>query len=226
MIFLSLKTYPEATGDAVIRLLTAAKGVSQATSVPIIPCAQATDIYRIKQELRLEVWAQHVDPIDPGRHSGWISPYSVQQAGATGTVLNHAEHLLPPDQIKLAIDKAHQYDLKVLVICETVALAQQVSAFKPEYIAYEKGELIAGPVAMIDQEETNVKTLVKLIPQPLIVGAGITTGEHVRKTLAVGGKGVILASALVKAPDPAAKLQELATPFIKKVNSTVKPAAG
>lgn len=217
MIFLSLKTYPEATGDNVIKLLRSAKAVSQATSVPIIPCAQATDIYRIKQELGLEVWAQHVDPIDPGRHSGWISPYSVKAAGATGTVLNHAEHPLPPDQIKTSIVKAHQYGLKVLVICETTDLARQVSAWSPEYIAYEKAALIAGPVAMIDAETASIKQLASSIPQPLIVGAGITSADHVRKTLSAGAKGIILASALVKAADPQAKLQELAVPFTRVV---------
>lgn len=221
MIFLSLKTYPEATGEAVIKLLAAAKAVSQATGVPIIPCAQATDIYRIKQELDIEVWAQHVDPINPDRHSGWISPYAVKQAGATGTVLNHAEHLLPPDQIKQSIDKAHQYGLKVLVICETTDLAQQVSIWNPEFIAYEKAHLIAGPIAMIDEEEANIRQLAQTLPQPLIVGAGITTGEHVRKSLAAGGKGVILASALVKAEDPQVKLRELTTPF-----TTATPVSG
>ena len=213
MIFLSLKTYPEATGDAVIKLLAAAKTVSQTTGVPIIPCAQATDIYRIKQELGIEVWAQHVDPIDPGRNAGWISPYAVKQAGATGTVLNHAEHPINPEIIQQIIVKAHQYDLKTLVLCETIDLAQRVSAWNPDFIGYEKGALIAGSVAMIDQEEANIKQLAQTLPQPLIVGAGITSAAHVRKTLAAGAKGVILASAFVKATDPQVKLRELAAPL-------------
>lgn len=213
MIFLSLKTYPEATGDAVIKLLTAAKAVSEDTGVPIIPCAQATDIYRIKQELGIEVWAQHVDPIDPGRHSGWISPSSIRQAGAAGTVLNHAEHPLEPEIIRQTIIKAREYQLKTMVLCETVELARQVSIWNPDFIGYEKGALIAGPVAMIDQEEASITQLAQSLPQPLIVGAGITSAAHVHKTLAAGGKGVILASAFVKAADPGAKLRELAAPL-------------
>lgn len=213
MIFLSLKTYPEATGEAVIKLLTAAKTVSEDTGVPIIPCAQATDIYRIKQELGIEVWAQHVDPIDPGRHSGWISPYSVRQAGAAGAVLNHAEHPLEPEVIRQTIIKAREYQLKTLVLCETPQLALQVSAWNPDFIGYEKGALIAGPVAMIDQEEASIKQLAQSLPQPLIVGAGITSAAHVRTTLAAGAVGVILASAFVKTADPGAKLRELAAPL-------------
>ena len=213
MIFLSLKTYPEATGDAAIKLLSLVKQVAQETGVPIFPIAQAVDIYRITQELGIEVWAQHVDPIDPGRHFGWISPASVKAAGASGVVINHSEHPVSPDVIQATIAKAREYSLKTLVLCETPDLARQVSAWNPDYIGYEKGELIAGPVSMIDQEEANIRQLAGEISQPLIIGAGITTGEHVKKTLAAGGKGVILASAFVKSPDPRAKLMELAAPL-------------
>src|SRR3989338_5658955 len=97
MIFLSLKTYQEATGQAVINLLSSVKKVSRETGIPIIPIAQATDIYRIKKELDIEVWAQHIDPIDPGKNTGWISPYSVKQAGATGVLINHSEHKIPEE---------------------------------------------------------------------------------------------------------------------------------
>ena len=213
MIWLSLKTYLQSSGDQVITLLKIAQKVSQDTKVPIIPCAQSSDIYRIKQELKIEVWAQHVDPIDPGRHSGYISPHSTKQAGATGTVLNHGEHLIKPTLIKKTMAKAHQYGLQTLVICETLDLAYQVSKYNPKYLAYEKAALIAGPVSMIDKEEASISKLAKAIPQPLIVGAGITTGDHVRRTVKAGGKGVILASAVVKASDPEKKLRELALGF-------------
>jgi len=108
MIWLSLKTYKKSSGKAVIKLLKRAKKISQETAVPIIPCAQATDIFRIRQEVDIEVWAQHVDAIDPGRHSGWISPYSVKKAGAVGTVINHAEHAISQFKIKKTINKANK----------------------------------------------------------------------------------------------------------------------
>lgn len=213
MIWLSLKTYKEATGDACIGLLAKAKKVAEETEVSIIPCAQPTDIYRIKKELGIEVWAQHVDPIDPGRNFGWISPYSIKEAGATGTVINHDEHSMPPEKIKDTLDKAKQYGLKTLVIVDTVELAQQVAAWNPDFIAYEKGNLIAGPVSMIDEEEESIRHLASVLSHPLIIGAGITTGEHVKKTLSTGAKGIILASAVVLAPDQEAKLRELAEGF-------------
>lgn len=214
MIFLSLKTYKESTADQAIKLLGSVKKIIQETKIQIIPCAQATDIYRIKEELDIEVWAQHIDPIDPGRNMGWISPYSVKQAGASGVIVNHAEHLVNEETIKTTIEKAKQYNLKTLVLCQSIELAQKVSLWNPDYIGYEKGELIAGPVSMIDREEENIKLLAKKISQPLIIGAGIATYEQVVKTLRANARGVILASAFVKAPDPSAKLRELASGFL------------
>ena len=213
MIFLSLKTYKEATGDSVIKLLSSVKRVFEELGVPIIAVSQAIDIYRIKKELDIEVWAQHVDPIDPGRNMGFVSPYSIKEAGATGVIINHAEHPVSEDIIKQTIDKAKEFGLKTLVLCQSVELAKKVEAWNPDYVGYEKSELIAGTVAMIDVEENNIKHLVSILKKPLIIGAGITTGEQVKKTVAIGGKGVILASAFVKAENPEEKLRELAQGF-------------
>ena len=63
MIFLALKTYKQSTGDQVVRLLSSVKKIITETNVPIIAVAQATDIYRIRKELDIEVWAQHVDQL-------------------------------------------------------------------------------------------------------------------------------------------------------------------
>ncbi|MFC1627167.1 triose-phosphate isomerase [Patescibacteria group bacterium] len=213
MIFLSLKTYKEVTGDNAVKLCQTIKKVASETQVPIIPAAQAFDIYRIKKEVDIEVWAQHLDPIDPGRHFGWLSPYAAKQAGATGVVINHLEHEIDFEIIKSVVEKCKQYDLKTLVIVDTVDLAEKVNQLKPDYLAYENAELIGGPVAMIDHDPEGTKQVVKLASMPVIVGAGIKTKEHVQKTIKIGGSGVILASAVVKADDQQAALNELASGF-------------
>ena len=100
MIFLSLKTYPQSSGDAVIELCHKVKKVEKETGVKIMVAAQPFDIRRIVKEVGIEVWAQHLDPIEPDRHFGWLSPYSAKKAGATGTMLNHAEHTIDFKTIK------------------------------------------------------------------------------------------------------------------------------
>jgi len=215
MIFLALKTYKQTTGDAVIKILSSVKKVQKETGVPIIACAQTTDIYRIRKELDIEVWAQHVDPIDPGKNTGWISPYSVKEAGATGVLINHSEHKIPEETVIKTAEKAKQYGLKTLVIGHTIDQVLKFDSLDCDFLGYEKEDLIASPVSMIDQQETAIRELVKKIKHPLIIGAGINDGEDTKKSKLAGAVGVLMATYFVTAPDPEAKLRELAQGFLK-----------
>lgn len=215
MIFLALKTYKQSTGDQVIGLLSSVKKIITETNVPIIAVAQATDIYRIKKELDVEVWAQHVDPIDPGKNTGWISPYSVKEAGATGVLINHSEHKAKEEVIIETIKKARQYNLKIVLIGQTVEMVKKFDSFDIDFLSFEKEDLIASPISMIDQQEETIKNLVKIVKHPLIIGAGINDGEDTRKSKAAGAVGVLMATYFVTAPDPEKKLRELAEGFKK-----------
>jgi len=215
MFFLALKTYRQTTGAEAIKILSSVKKISEEYKVPIIAVAQPVDIYRIKKELDIEVWAQHVDPIDPGKNTGWISPYSVKNVGATGTLINHSEHKISDDLVNKTNQKAKNYGLKTLVIGHTAEEVINYDSLDCDLLGYEKEDLIASPVSMIDQQEESIKEVLKKIRKPLIIGAGINDGEDVRKSVAVGAVGVILATAFVSAPNPEEKLRELAEGFIK-----------
>ena len=90
-----------------------------------------------------------------------------------------------------------------------------VSANAKKFLGYEKEDLIASPVSMIDQQETAIRELVKKIKHPLIIGAGINDGEDTKKSKLAGAVGVLMATYFVTAPDPEAKLRELAQGFLK-----------
>jgi triosephosphate isomerase (TIM) len=213
MIFLSLKTYKEATGEPVIKLLSSVKKISQETGVKIIPVAQPTDIYRIKKELDIEVWAQHMDPIDPGKNMGWLSPYSLKEAGATGVIINHSEHKTTDENVKKILDKAREYQLKNVVIAFDPETVIKYDSWEPDFISYEREDAIGTGESMVKKEEENIKKLVTVLKRPLIIGAGISTGEDVADAVKIGAVGVIMASRFVLAKDPEAKLRELAEGF-------------
>ncbi|MEK7177463.1 MAG: triose-phosphate isomerase [Patescibacteria group bacterium] len=213
MIFLSLKTYKESTGEAAIKLLSCVKKISEETEVKIISAVQPTDIYRIKKELGIEVWAQHMDPIDPGKNMGWLSPYSLKEAGATGVVINHSEHKVSDEIIKNTLEKAKQYNLKTVLIGNSVDMILKFASWQPDYLSYEREDMVGGGISMLTQEVENVKKLVSALKIPLMIGAGISTGEDIKTALALGAKGAILASAFTLAVDPEAKLRELAMGF-------------
>lgn len=213
MIFLSLKTYKQASGEKVIKLCRIVKKVQVKTGVKIMVGAQPFDIRRIKKEVNIQVWAQHLDPIDPGRHFGWLSPYSAKKAGATGTMINHAEHTEPYKNIKAILEKCQQYKLKTLVGTDTINLAKKVVKLKPDYLAFENPKLIAGNVSFVDIDAQRIKKVIDFTPMPFFVGAGIKTKKHVQKTVKLGGQGVILASGVVLADNPEKVLMNLALGF-------------
>jgi len=213
MIFLSLKTYRESTGSAAIKLLSCVKKVSEETGVEIIPAVQPTDIYRVKRELGIEVWAQHMDPIEPGKNMGWLSAYAIKDAGASGIVINHSEHKMDDDHVKKILDKAKQYDLKSVICGFNPEMMIKFDAWEPDYLSYEREDMIGMGVSMITKEADNIKKLVSVLKRPLVIGAGISTGEDIKQAIKLGAVGAILASGFVLAKDPEAKLRELAGGF-------------
>ncbi len=217
MIILSLKTYKEATGNNAITLLSCVKKISEESGVKIIPAAQPTDIYRIKKELDIEVWAQYMDPIEPGKHMGWLSPYSLKDAGATGVIINHSEHKISEEQIKNTLEKAKENGLQTVLIAFDVATVIRYDSFDTDYIAYEREDLVGTGISTVSQEEESIKKLINTVKHPFIVGAGVSTGEDTKRAVEFGAKGVILASAFVLAKDPEAKLRELAMGFKTKI---------
>lgn len=213
MIFLSLKTYKESTGEAAIKLLSCVKKVSEETGVKIIPAVQPTDIYRVKKELGIEVWAQHMDPIEPGKNMGWLSPYALKEAGASGLVINHSEHKMDDDHVKKILDKAKEYGLKSVICGFNMEMVIKFDSWNPDYISYEREDMIGTGVSMITKEAENIKKLASVLERPLVIGAGISTGEDIRQAIRLGAVGAILASGFVFAKDPEAKLRELAEGF-------------
>jgi triosephosphate isomerase len=213
MIILSLKTYKESTGEAAIKLLSCVKRVSEQTGVKIVPAVQPTDIYRIKKELGIEVWAQHMDPIEPGKNMGWLSPYALKESGASGIVINHSEHKIPDDMVKKTLDKAKEYGLANVIIGFNPEMIIKFDSWGPDFVSYEREDMIGTGVSMLTQEEENIKKLIAILKRPLIIGAGISTGEDTKQAVKLGAKGAILASGFVLAKDPEAKLRELAQGF-------------
>lgn len=213
MIFLALKTYKQTTGEEAIKILSSVKTVAKETKIPIIAVAQATDIYRIKKELGIEVWGQHSDAIDPGKNTGWISPYSLKEAGATGVLINHSEHKMDREEVIERVVKAKEYGLKTMVIGQSPETVMDFDNLNTDYVAYEEADLISGKVSMIDKQGEAVRDLVLKMRHPLIIGAGIADGEDVRKTVEAGAQGILMATYFINAENHEEKLRELAKGF-------------
>lgn len=215
MIAVNFKTYREATGAKAVALAKIAEKVSEETGVCIVVAPQFSDLYRVASEVSIPVFAQHIDPIEPGAYTGHVLAESIKEAGAIGSLINHSERRLQLADIDVCVKRCRSLGLVSLVCTNTPEVSAAAAALNPDIIAYEPPELIGTgiPVSKAKPEAvTDALRLVEAVNPKVIVlcGAGISKGEDVKVALQLGTKGVLLASGVVKAKDPYAVLREMA----------------
>jgi triosephosphate isomerase len=110
---------------------------------------------------------------------------------------------------------AKETGLLQVVCVDTVERGRSVAPFSPDVIAIEPPELIGSgiPVSKAKPEVVSgaVEAVQSINPEvKVLCGAGITSDEDVTAALKLGADGVLIASGVVKAPDPYGKLLELA----------------
>jgi len=215
MIAVNFKTYREATGAKAVALAKIAEKVSEETGVCIVVAPQFSDLYRVASEVSIPVFAQHIDPIEPGAYTGHVLAESIKEAGAIGSLINHSERRLQLADIDVCVKRCRSLGLVSLVCTNTPEVSAAAAALNPDIIAYEPPELIGTgiPVSKAKPEAvTDALRLVEAVNPKVTVlcGAGISRGEDVKVALQLGTRGVLLASGVVKAKDPYAVLREMA----------------
>ncbi|GAB6103201.1 triose-phosphate isomerase [Thermococcus atlanticus] len=214
VIAINFKAYAQATGEGALRIAKAAEKVWKETGVTIVVAPQLADLYRIAQEVEIPVFAQHINPITPGSHTGHVLPEAVKEAGAAGTLLNHSENRMILADLEASIRRAEEVGLMTMVCSNNPAVSAAVAALGPDYVAVEPPELIGTgiPVSKAKPEViTNTVELVKKVNPhvKVLTGAGISTGEDVKKALELGSVGVLLASGVTKAKNPEKAIRDL-----------------
>lgn len=217
MIFVNFKTYKQGTGIRAVELARDLSSCQSQAKVPIIPVVQPTDIRLSVAASLHEVWAQHVDPIEYGKNTGWILPEAIVEAGAMGTFLNHSEHKIPNDKLQITNERCKEVGLKTLVFASDIEELERVVKVKPDFVAYEPPELIASQTTSVARAKPEVigeaVEVAKKAGVPLIVGAGVKDATDVKKSLELGAVGVAVSSAIVLAKNPQEVVLELAKGF-------------
>jgi len=220
LILVNFKTYAQATGKNAVKLAKIAHDVSLKTDVCVAVAPQFVDINRIANEVDIPVFAQHVDPINYGSHTGHILPQAIKEAGAIGTIINHSERRLKLTDINTAIRMASEAGLTSIACADTAEVSAAVAALNPDMIAVEPPELIGTgiPVSRAKPEvvTNSIKLIRKVNPTVIILcGAGITKGADVKAALKLGTEGILIASGVVKAKDQYTALLDLAEAMMK-----------
>jgi len=190
--------------------------VSGEFDVTIAVAPQFADLFRVSQEVSIPVFAQHIDPIEPGSHTGSVLPESVMESGAVGTLLNHSEKRMTLADIELCVRRAKELNLITVVCTNNVKTTEAAAALQPDYVAVEPPELIGTgiPVSKADPEVVrgSVEAVRRISEKVRVLcGAGISKGEDVKAAIELGTSGVLLASGVVKAKDRKRAIEELVT---------------
>jgi triosephosphate isomerase (TIM) len=215
VIVLNVKTYAEATGEKAVYIAKVLDKIGQETGVSMAICVQATDIYNCAQAASIPIWAQHIEPVKPGSHTGWILPEAVKEAGANGTLINHSEHRLKLADIEECLSRAKELSLSQIICTNNVATSKAAAALKPDFIAVEPPELIGGDISVTTANPDVVSNSVKAVKNidssvKVLCGAGVKNGKDVAKAIELGADGVLLASGVVKATDKEKVIRDLA----------------
>ncbi len=213
-VVINFKAYKEGFGKRALELAKIVENVASRCDDYLAVAVSCLDLPVIAKEVNVDVFAQHIDAVDFGSHTGRINAEMIKEYGAKGSLINHSERRLKLADIEYNVSKLKELGLVSIVCTNNVATTAAAAALKPDYVAVEPPELIGTGIPVSKAEPEVVENSVRAAKEvwsgaKVLCGAGITTHEDYVKALELGAEGVLLASGIVKAKDQKKALEEL-----------------
>jgi len=202
-------------GADAVRLAVEADRLAEALGVSIVFNPQTVDIRPVAQATRrILVFAQHMDPVEPGRGVGGVLAEALRDAGAVGTLLNHSEKPVTLGALARTIERAQAVGLFTLVFADSPAEAAALACLGPDIVLAEPPELIATGVSagnvMADFVAATVAAVKAVDPAVLVMsGAGVNGPDDVDRMIRLGLDGTGSSSGILRAADPAAAMRAM-----------------
>jgi triosephosphate isomerase len=214
LILINAKTFKEGMGNRAHMIANAAQLVAHESGVTIGLAPSNFDLHPISHHFAIPVYAQHVDGFEPGAHTGHITADALKIAGAAGSLINHSERRLTLADIESSVRALQAQKLLSVICSNNEATSAGAAALGPEYVAIEPPELIGSGVSVSKANPDIIRRSVAAVHAvnskvKVLTGAGIQSGECVKIAVDLGTDGVLLASSVVKAKEPATVLRDL-----------------
>ena len=183
------------------------------TNARMIAVASAFDLSSVSSISGLEVWSQHLDPVGQGSHTGWLEPETAIARGASGTIINHAEHKVSLEHVEKLMAMLPD-GFPICACAADVEEARALAKLGPTFIAVEPPELIGGDISVTTADPAIVSDTVAAVKEVnpevrVLCGAGVKNGQDVATAIELGAEGVLLASGVTKAGDVPGVLRDL-----------------
>lgn len=199
-------------GEAMLKLAKVIDKTALKYDVDIIVTPQYTDISLLADNTeRIFVFAQHMDPLYPGRGLGSVLPEAVKAAGAVGVMLNHAEKPVSLEVLEQTIKRADEVGLGTIVCADTVEDVKNIAKMAPNIIVAEPTELIGtGKTSDSNYVVETIRTVNEINPDIMVLqGAGISNGQDVYNTIKLGAQATGTTSGIMKSDRPYEMVEEM-----------------
>ncbi|MGD0250781.1 MAG: triose-phosphate isomerase [Thermoplasmata archaeon] len=218
LFLLNLKTYSGHLGPGAERTARLLEELGRSSGVAVAVAPATPDLARVAAAVAIPVLAQHVDPIEGGAHTGFVTPESIRAAGTWGSLVNHSEHPIPAVDVRDAVQRLSALGLVAVVCARNVAATRRLALARPSYLAVEPPELIGGDQAVSTAKPEVVSGAVAAVRSVapgtrVLCGAGVHDRRDVRRALELGSSGVLVSSAVTRAADARAAIEELLAGF-------------
>jgi len=215
LFVINFKNYQEISGKKSVELARAAEVVARRSNIRIVVAPPQASLALVASQVRVPVFAQHLDSSDTGSTTGFMVPEVVKSYGVNGSLINHSEHRIPLAEIRKLIKRLHTLKMVSVVCARTPNEVKKFASLKPDYIAIEPPELIGSVIAVSKAKPSIITRSIRAVNNRnkkthVICGAGIVDGNDVSAAMKLGSRGILVASGIVKARNWRAKIKELA----------------
>lgn len=185
-------------------------------SVAVAP--PVPDLARVADAVTIAVLAQHVDPGEAGARTGAVPVEAIEAAGARGSLVNHSERPISVSDVADAVRRLSERHLVAVVCAGDVPQARRLAETHPPYLAIEPPELIGGDRAVSTARPEVVSGTVEAVHSVspatrVLCGAGVHDRRDVARALELGTVGILVSSAVTRAPNVERALRELLAGF-------------
>jgi triosephosphate isomerase len=218
LFIINYKNYSEISGTNAAKLASAAGTVAKKWGVKIAIAPP----HHLLSSIRYSgpILAQHVDNAKAGSTTGFVVPELLKKSRINGSLINHSEHRIPAKDIAELVKRLRVLRMVSVVCVKNVQEAAKYAKLNPDYIAIEPPELIGSGRAVSTEKPELITKAVQAVKAAknntkLLCGAGLVSGQDVRKAIELGSKGILVASGIVKAKDWNATIDEFARAMLK-----------
>ena len=214
IIIVNLKTYEQGYGADGFELCKIMEEISIEHNVNLAAAVSAIDLVDYSDNLKIPIFAQHVDGVNYGSNTGSILPEAVRYSGAVGTLVNHAECQMSWEEIEKTINRCKEIDLTTVLCTADLGSSEKGSHLNPDMIAVEPPELIGGDISVSTAKPEIISDTVEIVKKinsniSVLCGAGVKNQKDVSKAISLGSEGILLASGVVKSSEPRKVLLDL-----------------